>query len=500
MSSNATAAHPAAAPVEHHRADTRLPGLSTLPADRVHKNLITHLESMHRAEGGAVLCFGEIVRRGLFRELGYASIHDYAERALGFSQAKTYQFLRIAEALRGLPRVRRAVASGRLCWTKARSVTQVATRNTETAWLKEAREHTRDALQLRVRQALARAGARGKSKPQTVLPLALQAENAQPVTRTLADASGEVHPVSHETRPAGKGLSAMEPPAGAADPANLADTADSPDLPNTADSACAAGSVESCQPIPTETAPPAAAVTVSFRLDAEEYARYQALVEAARKQGNHESKNALMLGAMEALVLTGSHRRDACGCAGGCACAQRPSEDPGAQSATGSRPGPDTNGRAANCVRIDGQTTSGVRCHCTAVQSPARSPYQVTVQFCPVCERGVVPTTRGPREIPPDRLRAILCDSDVQSVGKRNRATVPPAVRREVLARDRHQCRVAGCSNTRFLQVHHLIPREAGGPNKPANLVTLCSACHRWAHEEDHAKHATAPAGTKRTG
>ncbi|MCK5378974.1 MAG: HNH endonuclease, partial [Acidobacteria bacterium] len=36
---------------------------------------------------------------------------------------------------------------------------------------------------------------------------------------------------------------------------------------------------------------------------------------------------------------------------------------------------------------------------------------------------------------------------------------------------------------TRFLEVHHLTPRTRGGTNVPANLITLCSACHHLWHE-----------------
>jgi 5-methylcytosine-specific restriction endonuclease McrA len=38
--------------------------------------------------------------------------------------------------------------------------------------------------------------------------------------------------------------------------------------------------------------------------------------------------------------------------------------------------------------------------------------------------------------------------------------------------------------------VHHIVPRRQGGSNDPANLVTLCAACHRRldqaSMEDDH--------------
>lgn len=57
------------------------------------------------------------------------------------------------------------------------------------------------------------------------------------------------------------------------------------------------------------------------------------------------------------------------------------------------------------------------------------------------------------------------------------------AVRAVVLARDSNACRVCGdsCSDGEA-DVHHLIPRAAGGIDHPANLITLCDGCHAAHH------------------
>ena len=61
------------------------------------------------------------------------------------------------------------------------------------------------------------------------------------------------------------------------------------------------------------------------------------------------------------------------------------------------------------------------------------------------------------------------------------------------MARDRHRCRAPGCDRTLFLEVHHLKPRRKGGTNKPVNLVTLCSTCHRFMHERGGGETGIAP-------
>jgi hypothetical protein len=91
----------------------------------------------------------------------------------------------------------------------------------------------------------------------------------------------------------------------------------------------------------------------------------------------------------------------------------------------------------------------------------------------------------------PDWLREHLsCDGIVSptftadarpvSVGRTQR-TVPERTRRLVLHRDK-KCRVPGCTQTRWLQVHHIDHRADGGPDDTTNLVALCPADHRLHH------------------
>jgi 5-methylcytosine-specific restriction endonuclease McrA len=98
-----------------------------LPAARAHQGLKQALAAVHSAEKNALLWFADILRRKLYRDLGYSSIQTYAAEALGFSPSKTSQFLRLAESLQELPELRSAIARGEVSWTKAREVVRVAT-------------------------------------------------------------------------------------------------------------------------------------------------------------------------------------------------------------------------------------------------------------------------------------------------------------------------------------------------------------------------------------
>jgi hypothetical protein len=51
-----------------------------------------------------------------------------------------------------------------------------------------------------------------------------------------------------------------------------------------------------------------------------------------------------------------------------------------------------------------------------------------------------------------------------------------------VSARDKG-CRFPGCSNARYIDMHHVKHWANGGETKPANLLSLCRFHHRAVHE-----------------
>jgi hypothetical protein len=93
-----------------------------------------------------------------------------------------------------------------------------------------------------------------------------------------------------------------------------------------------------------------------------------------------------------------------------------------------------------------------------------------------------------------DSLRTLFCDcslsrivfgpgSEVLDVGRKTRV-IPSALRRAVIARDRH-CTWPGCDRSpRWCDVHHIIPWENGGGTGITNLGLLCRYHHSLTHLE----------------
>jgi len=72
--------------------------------------------------------------------------------------------------------------------------------------------------------------------------------------------------------------------------------------------------------------------------------------------------------------------------------------------------------------------------------------------------------------------------SEPLDVGRATR-TVPPAMRRAVVLRDRH-CRFPGCDRPHaWCDAHHAVHWARGGDTSLANLVLLCRPHHRLMHE-----------------
>ena len=149
----------------------------------VHAALLQALDALRRAESRAVLWFAEVLKRRLYRPLGYASMELYAAGELGFSDAKTRQFLRLARQLEELPAVREAVADGSLAWTKARTVASVATPETESIWLERAKAGSVRRLENDVKRS--RHAARVASDAPALLPVSEAPAPEVPVTVAL---------------------------------------------------------------------------------------------------------------------------------------------------------------------------------------------------------------------------------------------------------------------------------------------------------------------------
>jgi hypothetical protein len=129
------------------------------------------------------------------------------------------------------------------------------------------------------------------------------------------------------------------------------------------------------------------------------------------------------------------------------------------------------------------------------LESPGTDRQQIVVHVAAETLRngsaGCCGIEHGP-SIPAASARRLACDASVVAlvedhdgeplnVGRKTRMISAP-LRRLLTARDQG-CRFPGCSNARYIDMHHIQHWANGGETKPSNLVSLCRFHHRAVHE-----------------
>ncbi len=98
---------------------------------------------------------------------------------------------------------------------------------------------------------------------------------------------------------------------------------------------------------------------------------------------------------------------------------------------------------------------------------------------------------QGTGSITASGVRRMLCDGTLVttitdagepiSIGRKSRVW-PEPMRRAAIARD-EGCRFPGCTQTRWLDVHHIVPWTDGGETSLRNAICLCRHHHRLIHD-----------------
>jgi 5-methylcytosine-specific restriction endonuclease McrA len=148
-----------------------------LPAEKAHLHLKKANHAMEMARQNAILWFGEILGRKLYRDLGYSSMPLYAQQELGWSQSKAYDFLKICEKLDELPAVKKKVEEGKLGYARTRTIVSVASPENEKEWvdlaMNKSRTQLKEAAKKARRQAAEVARGQGSFLPEETLPTAV---------------------------------------------------------------------------------------------------------------------------------------------------------------------------------------------------------------------------------------------------------------------------------------------------------------------------------------
>ncbi len=103
-----------------------------------------------------------------------------------------------------------------------------------------------------------------------------------------------------------------------------------------------------------------------------------------------------------------------------------------------------------------------------------------------------LPTIEGGPHLHPETVRRLTCDGalvsvledgqgEVLNVARKTRV-IPSAIRRALRARD-GSCQYPGCSQSRYVDGHHIVHWADGGETKLDNLILICRRHHGLVHE-----------------
>lgn len=117
-----------------------------------------------------------------------------------------------------------------------------------------------------------------------------------------------------------------------------------------------------------------------------------------------------------------------------------------------------------------------------------RPTHQIATTICEQCERGWQDGAGAVVEIGAAAIALARCDAEHlgslhADVPARATSDITPSVRRIVHRRDHGACATPWCRSKKFLDLHHITPRAAGGSHTPTNLISQCGRCHRRVHQ-----------------
>ena len=254
-------------------------------------------------------------RTGAFRELGYSTLSDFAERALSLSGRKVGQLLGAAEALEHLPVLSEAYRKGEIGWGKVRAIHGLATPETEEEWLRFAAAHGTEEVARKV------ALSPRKWKRHNALKASL---GGQPIA--TADMVREVlaRPLPAKERPAEKTPSGADGAEGAAEGSSASN---SESLPVSTDPVSPSPSILPCQgersgvsakatmtdfaptPLTADPIPPTHSKKIRFtvEMDADDYAVFeQAETRIRARAGRRLRRSKVLLKMAEAVLSEGT--------------------------------------------------------------------------------------------------------------------------------------------------------------------------------------------------
>jgi hypothetical protein len=488
-----------------HEADEFGDLVEGLPREDVHRRALAARRMHARAQRALSFWLLEIEKRRLYREFGCSSVFQYAELHLELAPHTIAEYLRTAREMERLPLLAEACARGDLSTAKLREISRVATPETEKAWVSIGVSSTYRQVEKLV-----------PLTPRGGLPPGTAGNSLQAFPIACPDGELRVREIREccieGERGKGRGndgecANAGEPGEGfgsegedgdreapALDSSSLEGRPKCPPWPvgsHTSEDPCG-DLIDACACYGHQEAPVRYRSKLVLELEHDRLALIMQAFSKARKETGLKERGALLEHISRAYL-----------------------ENQAAESCEGSPyritfhhiPGTSVTWAegGVSALRIPPSTLSEALCDAEILdlreEPPPQAPQvdlprilsraaQESSALSPILgevARESTAARSGKGEEAPAAADAIPVGAapwprDPERHGKRLRSTIPKTLRRQVLARDMHQCSVPGCTHRVYLAIHHIKYYGEGGKDRLSNLTTVCSSCHRAIH------------------
>ncbi len=175
----------------------QLPSAQT-QAEKLHETLLLAQATSNLGRRKFISALLALHESKLHFQLGSPSIDHYARTHFGIERSITFEYLRVAKAIRDLPHCDEEFRIGKLNWSALREITKVATSESEEEWIAFALKYPGARLKAEVKEALRK----NRSKPrkdgyslpglETRLVFQLKPEEQDLASRALEEVAREM--------------------------------------------------------------------------------------------------------------------------------------------------------------------------------------------------------------------------------------------------------------------------------------------------------------------
>jgi hypothetical protein len=136
-------------------------------AKALHARAITIVKKYLVSENELLEIIQEIFDTKAFKELGYASLHEYCVLALKLSDSQAYAFTSVLKKSKEVPKLKEAIQKGELSLNAARKIVSVITPETQNKWLEKAKTLRQKDLEKEIVKSHPEKQVRSRIKPIT---------------------------------------------------------------------------------------------------------------------------------------------------------------------------------------------------------------------------------------------------------------------------------------------------------------------------------------------